>query len=151
MSTNTKPSIITSISGDGPCKALDLATVPAQLMRTIAQAAMRVAEEWNNCNISTEYLGAETALNDLVAASDAIENLLTPVIPGGQSAGRIHLMVVDDYPVIRDGQVVRVKPGDLSALELEALQSWLHYHASVTAHHAEAIKQRVDNLTSETA
>lgn len=146
-----KPSIITSICGDGPCKALDLATAPKSAMIPLVQAAMRVVDEWNNGNIGTEYLGADEALDALTTASDAIYCLLVPVIPGGHQASRMDLMVTDDYPVIRKGTLARVKPEEMTPLELEAVRSWLHFHASVTLGHAEAIKQRMDKLPQEAA
>ena len=142
----TKPSVITSSCGTGPLMALDLATVPASTMIPLVQAAMRVVDEWNNANIATEYLGAEQALEELTSASDAINELLIPVVPGAPYTTRGDLMDQDSYPVIRNGQVEQIKAADLMPLELEAVRHWLEFHAHISAHHAEFIKQRISEF-----
>lgn len=147
----TKSTILTAISGDGPLMALDLAAVPAATLVPVVRAAMRVVDEWNNCHIDTDSEGAEEALQALTKESEAIDALLSPIIPGGHNVGRMALMEVDSYPVIRNGEVVRIKSKDLTALELEAVHSWLHFHASVATNHSELIQQRMAELASEAA
>lgn len=146
MST-TKPTVITTISGTGPLMALDLNTAPTTVILPIVQAAMRVADEWNNANIPTpEYESAEEALTNLSETVTALGDLLVPTIPGAPYTTRGDLMDQDSYPVIRNGQVKQIKAADLTSLELEAVRRWLEFHARISAHHAESIKQRINEL-----
>lgn len=145
----TKPIVITTISGTGPLMALDLNTAPAAVLLPIVQAAMRVADEWDNANIPTpEYEGAEDALTELSKTVTALSDLLVPTIPGTPYTTRGDLMDQDSYPVIRNGQVEQLKAADLTPLELTAVHRWLEFHAQVSAHHAESIKQRINEIAN---
>ncbi len=143
----TKPIVITAIIGTGPLMALDLNTVPAAVLLPIVQAAMRVADEWDNANIPTpEYEGAEDALTELSKTVTALGDLLAPTIPGAPYTTRGDLMDQDTYPIIRNGQVEQVTMTDLTPLELSAVHHWLQFHAKVSANHADSIKQRINEL-----
>ncbi len=143
----TKPIVITTISGTGPLMALDLNTAPAAVLLPIVQAAMRVADEWDNANIPTpEYEGAEDALTELSKTVTALSDLLVTTIPGTPYTTRGDLMDQDTYPIIRNGQVERVKVTELTPLELSAVHHWLQFHAKVSANHADSIKQRINEL-----
>lgn len=143
----TKPVVITTISGTGPLMALDLNTAPAAVLLPIVQAAMRVADEWDNANIPTpEYEGAEDALTELSKTVTALGELLVPTIPGAPYTTRGDLMDQDTYPIIRNGQVEQVKVTDLTPLELSAVHHWLQFHAKVSGNHADSIKQRINEL-----
>ena len=143
----TKPIVITTISGTGPLMALDLNTAPAAVLLPIVQAAMRVADEWDNANIPTpEYEGAEDALTELSKTVTALSDLLVTTIPGTPYTTRGDLMDQDTYPIIRNGQVEQLKAADLTPLELEAVRHWLEFHAHISAHHAEFIKQRISEF-----
>lgn len=145
-------SVLTTICGTGPLMVLDLAAVPVAAMLPIVKAALRVAEEWDAANIGTpEYEGAEEALTSLSDAANALDELFTPIIPGGPHVNRVDLMCIDTYPIIRNGQVEQVKVEDLTSLEMEAVHRWLSFHASVTAHNAEALRLRQQEITSASA
>ena len=146
MST-TKPTVITAISGTGPLMALDLNTAPITVILPIVQAAMRVADEWDNANIEKpEGEGAEEALTKLSETVAALGDLFVPTIPGTPYTTRGDLMDQDTYPIIRNGQVEQLKASDLTPLELSAVHRWLQFHAQVSANHAESIKQRINEL-----
>ena len=143
----TKPIVITTISGTGPLMALDLSTAPITVILPIVQAAMRVADEWNNTNIpEPECEGAEDALTKLSETVNALNDLFVPTIPGAPYTTRGDLMDQDTYPIIRNGQVERVKVTELTPLELSAVHHWLQFHAKVSANHADSIKQRINEL-----
>lgn len=147
-----KPIIITSISGTGPLMALDLNTVPLTVILPIVQAAMRVADEWDSTNIPTpEFEGAEEALTELSKTVTALDALLVPTIPGAPHTTRDDLMAQDAYAVIRNGCVEHLGMADLTPLELTAVHRWLEFHKHVAGNHADAIKQRMDELSSEAA
>lgn len=148
MSTLTSP-IITAISGDGPCKAVDLSFVPLAVLVPVIRVAMDVVREWNNGNINAEFEGAEEAMTDLAKVTDAVEDLLVPIIPGGSQITRMDLMAADTYPVIRDGAVQRVKPANLTALEKEAVQDWLNFHGSIAKNAAANLKEHGHQLGAD--
>lgn len=136
----TKP-IITTISGDGPCKAVDLNAVPLSVLIPVIRTAMDVVHHWNNCDINAECSNSKEAMDALAAATEEIDALAVQVIPGGAQITRMDLMSADTYPIIRDGAVHRVKPADLTPLEMEALQDWLNFHGNVAKNAAENLKQ----------
>jgi len=145
-------SVLTTICGTGPLMVLDLAAVPVAAMLPIVKAALRVAEEWDAANIDTpEYEGAEKALSELSDATNALDDLFTPIIPGEPHISRMDLMRIDTYPIIRNGQVEQAKVEDLTPLEMEAVHRWLSFHANVTAHKAEALRLRQQEITSASA
>lgn len=149
--SQSKPVLMTTISGTGPLMGLDLTTVSAATMLPIVQAAQRVIDEWNSVNITTEYLGAQQAMEDLVKASSALDKLFVPIIPGEPTTGRMDLMNQDTYPVIREGDVRRLKLDELTAVELEAVFRWLDFHSLVAAGHAEVVRDRAAQLASAVA
>ncbi|WP_311221366.1 MULTISPECIES: hypothetical protein [unclassified Acidovorax] len=148
----SQPTVITSISGTGPLMALDLTTAPLPVILPIVQAAMRVAAEWESANIPTpECEGAEEALTELSKTVTALDDLLEPIIPGAPHTTRDDLVEQDAYAVIRNGRVEHLGLADLTRLELTAVHSWLEFHKHVAGNHADAIKQRMDELASEAA
>lgn len=143
----TKPIVITTISGTGPLMALDLNTAPITVILPIVQAAMRVADEWNNANIPEPASeGAEDALTELSETVSALDDLFVPTIPGAPYTKRGDLMNQDAYLIIRNGQVEQVKVTDLTPQELSAVHHWLQFHAKVSANHADSLKQRINEL-----
>lgn len=140
MSDPTNP-IITAISGDGPCKALDLSALPLAVLIPIVRIAMDVVDEWNNGNISTQCEHTEQSMDKLTSEVESLYAQLQPIIPGGTQITRMDLMSTDSYPIIRDGAVHRVKPADLIPLEMKALQDWLAFHGSIAKNAAENLKQ----------
>jgi hypothetical protein len=145
MPASTAPSfLITSISGTGPLMALDLATAPAAALLPLAQAALHIASEWGNDNITAQHGSAEDALSLISDAMNTLNDLLVPVIPGAPYTTRGDLMDQDTYPIVRNGEVHQVKAADLTPLELVAVHRWLEFHVRVMTNHAEAIKQRLE-------
>lgn len=149
MSFLTNP-IITTISGDGPCKAVDLSAAPLAVLMPVIRVAMGVVHEWNEGNINAdESSDADEAMQALVKATDAIEALLVDIVPGGYDITRKDLMSADAYPVIRDGRVIRVTPADLSALEKEAVQAWLNFHGAIAKNAAANLKEHGHQLGAD--
>lgn len=138
----TKPIVITSISGTGPMMALDVSTVPEALKLRIVQAAIHACVYIGNGEIEAdgECTVADEALDDLVTAVDALDELHQPVIPGSP------YMTIGDtvsgnntYPIIRDGLVVQMHRADLTPFEKLVVESWLRMRGMTALNHADEL------------
>ena len=143
------PAVITSICGNGPVKVLDVATVPSVALLPVVGAAIQVVNAWGGAEIETDSSNAKASLDELAQAIDALEAYSRPVIPGAPYTVSGNLIGVDAFPVLRAGKVEQVKTEDLTAIELEAVQRWLRFHADATARRAEEIRQRHQEVLAE--
>lgn len=150
--SNAVPStVLTHIIGSGPLMVLDINAVQATALMPLIQAALRVADEWENLNISVEHEEIEKVLDTLSEASNSLNEMFAPIIPGTPYSSRGHLMGTDTYPIIRNGQVEQVKAEDLNPLELMAVHRWLQFHAFTADHHSKMIQARLQGQVSKSA
>ncbi|ODS67317.1 MAG: hypothetical protein ABS37_00455 [Acidovorax sp. SCN 65-108] len=157
MQTTTQPiaqpCILTQVSHAG-VSALDLATVPHNILVAIASAALVVAADWNNGNIKAEMKDAEELLAALSSTVDNLDVLYQPVVPGREDLMGIGLTVADDedgYPVIRGDHMELVKAVDLTPIEKAAVRQHLQFNMRAGEESAESFKDRLAQFEREIA
>lgn len=152
-STAAQPCILTQVSHAG-VSALDLATVPHNILVAIASAALVVAADWNNGNIKAEMKDAEELLAALSSTVDNLDVLYQPVVPGREDLMGIGLTVADDedgYPVIRGDHMELVKAVDLTPIEKAAVRQHLQFNMRAGEESAESFKDRLAQFEREIA
>lgn len=151
-STAAQPCILTQVSHAG-VSALDLATVPHNILVAIASAALVVAVDWNNGNIKAEMKDAEELLAALSSTVDNLDVLYQPVVPGREDLMNYGLTVADDdqgYPVQRNGQIHVVKAADLTKIEKAAVRQHLQFNMRAGEESASSFKDRLAQFEAET-
>ena len=151
--TATKPVILTQVSQSG-VSALDLATVPHNILLAIASAALVVVADWNNGNIKAETKDTEDFLAALSATSDLLEVLYQQVVPSQESIIGFGLTVADHeqgYPVEREGKLQLVKALDLTVIEKAAIRQHLRFNMLAGEESADNFKQRLVQFEQEIA
>lgn len=146
------PTLLTSFTADGPVMALDLATVPREILERITARALNVESEWQNGTISTEHLGGKAALECLIIAANALDQHFLPVVPRARdlaSHGIAFEAEGQTYPVIRAGEVVWVAQAELSALELAAIRSWLRFNVAAATERSATFQLRLEQFERE--
>ena len=148
-----KPIILTQVSHSG-VSALDLATVPHNILGAIASAALVVVADWSNGKIETKFEDAEGFLSALSATVDKLDALFQPVVPGREDLMGIGLTVADDedgYPVIRGDHIELVKAADLTEIEKAAVRQHLHFNMRAGEESASSFKDRLAQFEREIA
>lgn len=148
------PALLTSFTADGPVMALDLATVPREILELITARALNVESEWQNGTISTEYLGGKAALECLTIAADALDQHFLPLVPRVRdlvSHGIDFEAEGQTYPVIRGGEVVWAAQADLSPLEMAAVRAWLRFNVAAATERSVTFQLRLEQFERETA
>ncbi|BDE74094.1 pneumococcal-type histidine triad protein [Delftia lacustris] len=148
------PTLLTSFTGDGPVMALDLATVPREVLERITARALCVDAAWEGATITTEYLGAKAALECLSFAANELDQHYHPVVPRARdlaSHGIAFKAEGQNYPVIRGGEVVWVAKADLSPLELAAVRSWLQFNMASATEKSVTFQLRLEQFEREAA
>lgn len=132
--------------------ALDLATVPSQLLHEIAASAVPVVAEWGNCDMTTEHLYASQALDRLSSAVKALDEHYQPMVPGREDLSNYGLRTQDDdlgYPVIRDGAIRLVHASEMNPMEKAAVRSWLSFNVSWAAESSASFQGRLEQFDRE--
>lgn len=148
------PTLLTSFTADGPVMALDLATVPREILERITARALNVEAEWQNGTISTEYLGGKAALECLTIAANALDQHFLPLVPRVRdlaSHGIAFEAEGQAYPIIRGGEVVWVAYADLSPIELAAVRSWLRFNVAAATEQSVTFQLRLEQFEREAA
>ncbi|MEJ8296149.1 hypothetical protein WKI45_25305 [Delftia tsuruhatensis] len=148
------PTLLTSFTTDGPVMALDLATVPREILERITARALNVEAEWQNGTISTEYLGGKAALECLTIAANALDQHFLPLVPRVRdlaSHGIAFEAEGQAYPIIRGGEVVWVAYADLSPIELAAVRSWLRFNVAAATEKSVVFQLRLEQFEREAA
>ncbi|SDZ16555.1 hypothetical protein [Delftia lacustris] len=146
------PTLLTSFTADGPVMALDLATVPREILERITARALSVEAEWQSGSITTEYLGGKAALECLTIAANALDQHFLPLVPRVRdlaSHGMTFEAEGQTYPVIRGGEVVCVAQTDLSPLELAAVRSWLRLNVAAATERSVTFQLRLEQFERE--
>lgn len=118
MSANNH--IITTRTGDGPIMAIDLRTLPQEVMLSIVNAAIGVSTMFAAGGMEElpDDGPAEEALRELMTTTNAIAPFMKPTAPGINAIRSTELL--HSYPVIRHGDEVIVPVGEMTDLEIEA-------------------------------
>ncbi|MFG0675896.1 hypothetical protein [Delftia sp. WSY_7] len=148
------PTLLTSFTADGPVMALDLATVPREILERITARALNVEAEWQNGTISTEYLGGKAALECLTIAANALDQHFLPLVPRVRDLASHDIAFEAEgqtYPVIRGGEVVWVAHADLSPIELAAVRSWLRFNVAAATEQSVTFQLRLEQFEREAA
>ena len=150
---SAKPAILTQTSHSG-VSALDLSTVPHQVLVAIASAALVVVADFGNGGIKAETSGAEEILDALSTTVDALDGLYKPVVPGREDLMNWGLTIADDdqgYPVIRDDKFHLVKAADLTPVEKAAVRQHLLFNMRAGEESASSFKERLAQFEREIA
>jgi len=143
------PGLITAVTGDGPVMALDLATVPREILERITARALSVAAAWDDCFISTEYLRGKASLESLSFAVNELDQHFLPLVPRTRhldSHGTAFEAKGQTYPVIRCGEVFWVAQADLSPLELAAVRAWLRFNVAAATERSVTFQLRLEQF-----
>lgn len=146
------PTLLTSFTADGPVMALDLATVPREILECITARALNVECEWQNGAITAEYLGGKAALECLTIAANALDQHFLPLVPRVRdlaSHGIAFEAEGQTYPVIRGGEVVLIAQADLSPLELAAVRAWLRFNMAAATERSATFQLRLEQFERE--
>lgn len=146
------PILLTSFSGDGPVMALDLATVPREILERITARALNVEAEWQNGTITTEYLGGKAALECLSYAANELDQHFLPLVPRARdlaSHGIAFEAEGQAYPVIRSGELVWIDQAQLSPLELAAVRAWLQLNMAAATERSTIFRMRLEQFERE--
>ncbi len=146
------PGLITAVTGDGPVKALDLATVPRELLERITARALSVAAAWDDCFISTEYLSGKASLESLSFAVNELDQHFLPLVPRVRdlaSHGIAFEAEGQTFPVIRSGELVWIDHAQLSPLELAAVRAWLRLNMVAATEQSVTFKLRLEQFDRE--
>lgn len=146
------PTLLTSFTADGPVMALDLATVPRDVLERITARALCVDAAWEDATITTEYLGAKAALECLSFAANELDQHYHPVVPRARdlaSHGMAFKAEGQNYPVIRGGEVVWFAQADLSPLELAAIRSWLRFNVAAATEQSVTFQLRLEQFNRD--
>lgn len=147
-----KPCILTQVSHQG-VSALDLATVPHNILVAIASAALVVAADWANGDIEAKTDVAEAFLSALNVTVNDLEGLYKPVVPGREDLMNWGLTVADDdqgYPVVRNDVFQLVKAADLTPIEKAAVRQHLKFNMRAGQESADSFKDRLAQFEAET-
>lgn len=148
------PTLLTSFTADGPVMALDLATVPREILEHITARALCVDAAWEDATITTEYLGAKAALECLSFAVNELDQHFHPLVPRARdlaSQGMAFKAEGQTYPVLRGGEVVWVAQADLSPLELAAVRAWLRFNVAAATERSVTFQLRLEQFEREAA
>lgn len=146
------PALLTSFTADGPVMALDLATVPREILERITARALNVESEWQSGTISTEYLGGKAALECLTIAANELDQHFLPLVPQARdlaSHGTAFEAGGHTFPIIRRSEVVWVAQADLSPLELAAVRAWLRFNMAAATEQSVTFKLRLEQFDRE--
>lgn len=148
-----KPCILTQASHQG-ISALDLATVPHNILVAIASAALVVATDWGNCDIEAKTENAERLLSALSSTVSELDGLYKQVVPSREDLTNWGLTVADDeqgYPVVRNDVFQLVKAADLTAIEKAAVRQHLIFNMRAGQESADSFKERLAQFEQEIA
>lgn len=148
-----KPCILTQVSHSG-VSALDLATVPHDILVAIASAALAVAAHCGNDAIEAKTDDADVFLSALSATVNDLDGLYIPVVPGREDLMNWGLTVADDdqgYPVIRNGVFHLVKADDLTPIEKAAVRQHLLFNMRAGEESADSFRNRLAQFEQEIA
>lgn len=148
------PTLLTSFTADGPVMALDLATVPREILERITARALNVEAEWQNGAITTEYLGGKAALECLTIAANALDQHFLPLVPRVRDLASHDIAFEAEgqtYPVIRGGEVVWIAQADLSPLEMAAVRAWLRFNVAAATERSVTFQLRLEQFEREAA
>lgn len=135
---NPRANIVTQQTGNGPIMALDFATIPDALKMRILRAASQIAMDAGMGYVAAEDEGPEHAqkgLDELLDAFKEVEKLYKPVTPGSDLYGSSYF--TKEYPVYRDGVLVKVPRTELTPIELSTTIQRLQSDAATYKQHAE--------------
>ncbi|MCW0037892.1 hypothetical protein OIO03_20550 [Acinetobacter baumannii] len=147
-----RPLLLTSVTADGPVMALDLATVPREILERITARALSVEAEWQSGAITTEYLGGKAALECLSFAANELDQHFLPLVPRVRDLASHGIAFEAEgraYPIIRGGEVVWVAYADLSPIELAAVRSWLRFNVAAATEQSVTFQLRLEQLERE--
>ena len=118
MSSNRH--IITTRTGDGPVMAVDLRTLPQEVILSIVNAAVGVSTTFEGGGMGSlpDDSPAEEVLVELMVTTKAIEPFMKPTVPGIHAIRTSELL--HSYPVLRHGEEVNVPAAEMTDLEIEA-------------------------------
>ena len=146
------PTLLTSFSGDGPVMALDLATVPRDILERLTARALNVEAEWQNGTITTEYLGGKAALECLSYAANELDQHFLPLVPRARDLA-LHGAAFDaegqTFPIVRDGEIVWIAQTQLSTLELAAVRAWLRLNMAAATEQSTIFRMRLEQFERE--
>lgn len=143
------PTLLTSFTADGPVMALDLATVPREVLERITARALCVDAAWEDATITTEYLGAKAALECLSFAANELDQHFHPMVPRARDLASAFKAEGQTYPVIRGGEVAWVAKADLSPLELAAVRAWLRFNMAAATEQSVIYQLRLEQFERE--
>lgn len=146
------PTLLTSFTTDGPVMALDLATVPREILERITARALNVEAEWQNGTISSEYLGGKAALECLTIAANALDQHFQPLVPRARDLASHGIAFEAEgrtFPVIRSGELVWIDHAQLSPLELAAVRAWLRLNMVTATEQSVTFKLRLEQFDRE--
>jgi len=130
--------IVTQQTGNGPLFALDFTTIPDELKLRILLAASQIANDVGMGYVAAEEDGpkyAQQGLDELCQAFKKVEKLYQPTVPGADLYASA--MYTKEYPVYRNGFLIKVPRVELSPVELSATIQRMKSDSRNLAQHAE--------------
>ena len=149
------PTVLTSISGDGPMMTLDLKNIPASAIEALVAAATVVALDWENADlISVEGSAATDDMERLSSAMKMLDGFYQETIPSRETIINCGYGSACDplgYLVVRNDSPTFVPAPELTELEKVATRRWLQHYAQRAKDNAESFTSRLAQFEQESA